>query len=201
MKPNSRMISLVFLLTCGLLGASQQQPAVPIEEEPHHKIVFKNDYVRVIDATFPPGYVTLNHTHEVDNVAIMISPGREGAAAERGIGRASFSKGGYSHSVTNPGPGIMRFIDVEILKSDHPGADPELPPGHTLELENDRVRVYRVRLDAGGSLNTHTHSSGWMEVTVSGEAGAGAFTWQNAGQDHPLRAGGAALEVVELQPR
>ena len=38
--------------------------AVAVEQEPQHKVVFKNDYVRIIDAQLPPGYVTLNHRHE-----------------------------------------------------------------------------------------------------------------------------------------
>jgi len=198
-----RSLGALITLWLGSLAApAQQPPAVPVDQEPHHKVVFKNDFVRVIDATFPPGYVTLNHTHEADNVAVMISPGRDGAAAARGIGRASFSRGGYSHTVTNPGPGVMRFIAVEILKPERENAPAAMAPKHVLETENDRVRIYRVRLDAGESLMDHTHPAGWLEVTVTGGTGPGAYAWQSGGQERPLRAGSdAPLEIVELEPK
>src|SRR4051812_30145377 len=89
--------------------------AVPVDQEPHHKIVFRNDAVRVVDATFPPGYVTLMHTHMIDNVAITLATGQPSGPADARIGRAGFSKGGYSHKVTNSGPETQRFFDIEIL--------------------------------------------------------------------------------------
>jgi len=179
-----------------------QAPAeVPVDQEPQHKVVFKNDFVRILDATLPAGYVTLNHRHDVDNVSVTMSNGRDGEAALRGIGRAGFAKGGYAHAVTNSGPGVMRFIVVELLKTDGPGAAPVTLPKHTLETENDRVRIYRVRLAPGESLESHSHNAGWVEVTVTGPDKPGSSAWHAAGQQHSLTVGAAdpALEVVELE--
>src|SRR5262245_44331607 len=122
---------LSFMLAGSVFG--QTPAAVPVDQEPQHKVVFKNDFVRIIDATLPPGYVTLNHAHAADNISVTVSNGREGEAASRGLGRAGFAKGGYSHSVTNPGPGVMRYIVVEPLKSDRPNAVSSAVPNHTLE--------------------------------------------------------------------
>ena len=189
------MRSLFVILIAAILAAQAQEPAaVPVDQEPNHKVVFKNDFVRVIDATFPPGHVTLNHSHALDNVAVTISTGRGGAP-----GRAGFSKGGYAHRVTNSGTEVMRFIDVEILKSDRPGAAAASLQNHTLETENDRVRIYRVRLAAGESLPAHTHAAGWIEVTVTGGSGPGAYLWHGAGESSPLR--GGPVEIVELEPK
>jgi quercetin dioxygenase-like cupin family protein len=189
------MKSLFVIVIAVTLAAQAQEPAaVPVDQEPNHKVVFKNDYVRVIDATFPPGHVTLNHSHALDNVAVAISTGRDTAP-----GRAGFSKGGYSHRVTNSGTGVMRFIDVEILKSDRPGAAATSLPHHTLETENDRVRIYRVKLAAGESLPTHTHAAGWIEVMVTGGSGPGAYIWHGGGESSPLKGGPA--EIVELEPK
>src|SRR5256885_450988 len=96
------------VLVTALLALAGQQPqidpdAVPVEQEPQHHPVFANDFVRVIDARLPPGYKSLSHTHLQDNVAITISPGRDDAQSIARIGRAGFSKGGYSHVVTNSG--------------------------------------------------------------------------------------------------
>jgi len=196
-----RLAVVLVLLT--VTGWAQEPAAIPVDQEPHHKVVFKNDYVRVIDATFPPGYVSLNHTHDIDNVAVTISTGREGSEQAARIGRAGFSKGGYAHRVTNSGPGIMRFIGVEILKTDRPSSQPAQLPNHTLELENDRVRVYRVKLGAGDTLASHTHAAGWLEVTVAGGAGPGTHLWHAAGEPGALKvaAGAAALEIVEIEPK
>ena len=134
------------------LAAQAQEPAaVRVDQEPNHKVVFKNDYVRVIDATFPPGHVTLNHSHALDNVAVAISTGRDTAP-----GRAYFAKGGYSHRVTNSGTGVMRFIDVEILKSDRPGAAATSLPHHTLEDDSDFEFVENV----DGKVTTTSRSVG-----------------------------------------
>jgi hypothetical protein len=192
----------VLLISAALTAWPQEPPAVPavpVDQEPHHKIVFKNDFVRVIDATFPAGYVTLNHTHDVDNVAVTISTGRENSGT---VGRAGFSKGGYSHRVTNPGPGIMRFIAVEILKTDRPGSSTAQLQHHTLETDNDRVRVYRVKLNAGESMPMHSHAAGWLEVTVTGGSGPGTTLWHGANESSPLKVSAIApLEIVEIEPK
>jgi hypothetical protein len=177
--------------------------AIPIEQEPQHKVVFKNDFVRIIDATLPPGYVTKDHIHAADSVSINVANGREGEAGQRGIGRAGFSRGGYSHVVSNTNPGVMRYIVVEPAKSDRPRAESATLPHHTMETENDRVRIYRIRLAAGESMDSHAHTSGRVQVTVTGPAGAGAWSWVAAGENYPLKAPGvgAALEIVEIEPK
>lgn len=194
---------LVLLIAITLTASAQEPSVVPVDQEPHHKVVFKNDFVRVVDATFPAGYVTLNHAHDVDNVAVTISTGREGTASPGTPGRAGFSKGGYAHRVTNSGAGIMRFIDVEVLKTDRPGSAAAQLPNHTLETENDRVRIYRVKLNPGESIPSHAHPAGWIEVHVTGGSGPGSFLWHGAGESVPLKAaaGAGSLEIVEIEPR
>jgi hypothetical protein len=183
-------------LALWIIWPIQTPEAVPVDQEPQHKVVYKNDFVRVIDATLPPGYVTLNHRHDIDNVSVMISNGRDGADSSRGIGRAGFSRGGYSHSVTNSGPKAMRFIVVEVLKPERLNTTAVDLPKHTLETENDRVRVYRVKIAAGESVPSHTHASGWLEVTVGG-AKPGSPAWHPSGRNFPLSEG----EVVEIEPK
>src|SRR5262245_4537495 len=197
-------MKLLSSMAVAALMIYRQAPAeVPVDQEPQHKVVFKNDYVRVLDATLPPGYVTLNHRHDIDNVSVTMSNGRDGEAALRGIGRAGFAKGGYAHAVTNSGPGVMRFIVVELFKSDRANASAVSLPKHTLETENDRVRIYRVKLTPGESLESHRHNAGWVEVTVTGRDKPGSSAWHAAGETHPLTtsAAGPAVELVELEPK
>jgi quercetin dioxygenase-like cupin family protein len=191
------------LLALGSVMLAAQTPAtVPVEQEPQHKVVLKNDYARVIDATLPPGYVTLNHSHAADNISVTVANGREGEAGQRGLGRASFAKGGYAHTVSNSNPAIMRYIVVEPFKSDKPGSAAAVLPNHTLETENERVRIYRIKLATGESMESHSHVSGHVEVTVSGPAGRGNAVWVAAGENRVIKdPAGNAMELVEIEPK
>lgn len=195
------------LALTGLLMAQPPPPsldpnAIPVDQEPHHKLVFANASVRVIDARFPPGYVSLKHTHSADNVTVTIAPGRDDAPSLARIGRAGFTKGGYSHSVTNSGAAEQRFINVEILTTGSTATDTRQLPSHTLELENDKVRVYRVVLQSGQSIAGHSHGHGWLGVTVRNGAGPGSVRWHDAlSVDAMTNSGAGPLEIVELEPK
>jgi quercetin dioxygenase-like cupin family protein len=43
---------------------------VPVEQEPHHRWIFENQYVRVLDVVLAPGESTLFHTHSHDSIAV-----------------------------------------------------------------------------------------------------------------------------------
>ena len=66
---------------CGALALSlvssaisQQAPApVPVEQEPHHHVVLKNDSVLVAHVVIPAGEATLYHTHSHDRAAIHLT--------------------------------------------------------------------------------------------------------------------------------
>jgi beta-alanine degradation protein BauB len=46
---------------------------VPVEQEPHHRWIFENQYVRVLDVVLAPGESTLFHTHSHDSVAVRLT--------------------------------------------------------------------------------------------------------------------------------
>ncbi len=210
-RPNT-LATLRQALALVALGASavlyaQQPPvdptAVPVEREPQHRLVFANAFVRVIDAYFPPLYVTQYHSHAADNVAVTILPGRDDAQGAARIGFAGFSRGGYSHVATNPNTLPMRFIDVELLGADHgEGGDDEVLTDHEVVLNNGRVRVMRVRLDAGRGIPVHRHSGGYVSIVVRGAEAAGTWRWHAASEgEAAIEAGRQALDVVEVEPR
>src|SRR5436190_4685097 len=129
-----RFLLFAIILSGGLAARAQQPiqlppqldsvpPAIPIEQEPHHRLVFVNEFIRVIDALLPPLYVSQNHTHTLDNVAVTILPGIDGPQGQARIGFAGFSRGGYSHVITNPNATPMRFIAVELRGADRGGAE------------------------------------------------------------------------------
>jgi quercetin dioxygenase-like cupin family protein len=167
--------AFVFLLLTLCAAAGAQAP-VPVSEEPRHRVVFENAYVRVIDALVPPGEVTLFHTHTRDNVPVAISGGRlrteiagsETRDSEVETGAAWFARGGYTHRIENIGATPARFLDAELLDASPPVAVAGVPElaAHVLEVENERVRIYRVVIHPGDAVGPHTHVLPWLGVAV-----------------------------------
>jgi hypothetical protein len=69
---------------------------VATEEEPHHHVLFKNEFVEVIRAKLLPGESTLFHTHSHDTAGFdvvtsttteQLSGKQEGPPSRRGLGR------------------------------------------------------------------------------------------------------------------
>jgi hypothetical protein len=176
--------------------------AVPVDQEPRHRVVFANDSVRVIDALFPAFYVSQNHTHAADHVTVVIVSGRDDPQGRARVGFAGFAKGGYTHVVTNPAPGPMRFIDVELRAADRGVGDDGQLPGHTVVLNNSKVRITRVKLDPGQPVPEHQHVHGYLSVYVRGGDGPGTWKWHPSGEPAAkLDPGKQPLEIVEIQPK
>jgi hypothetical protein len=190
-----------------LAGAAQQPPALDpaailVHEEPQHHLVFANEFVRVIDLHMPPGFRSLKHTHLRDNVAVMIAPGRDDPESLARVGRVSFMTGGYSHVAANTNPLEAHYVDVEILTAGAKANDTRELAAHKLELEKDRVRVYRVTLAPGQSMVGHRHGHGWLSVMVKGGGAPGSFQWHDAlSVDAMKNSGTSPLEMVEIEPK
>jgi hypothetical protein len=196
------------IVAAALLAAAQQQPpafdpnAIPVEQEPQHHLVFANQFVRVIDLHMPPGFRSLKHSHVRDNVAVTLDPGRNDPEALARVGRVSFMTGGYSHVVGNTNPLEAHYVDVEILTAGAKANETRELAAHKLELENDKVRVYRVTLSPGQSMVGHSHGHGWLTVTVKGGGTPGSFRWHDALSSDAMKNSGASpLEMVEIEPK
>ena len=85
------------------------------------KVVLENARVRVRDVTFAPGTAPM-HTHELAHVGVILTPGtlvftEPGKPADTvkfDAGSVGFREAWVTHQVTNPGPGPMRVIEVEL---------------------------------------------------------------------------------------
>jgi quercetin dioxygenase-like cupin family protein len=202
-----RLTTALALLCCAVQLVAQQSAsgdltAVAIEQEPRHRLVFANDFVRVLDVFLPPLYVSQNHTHVYDNVAVTILSGAAGPQGQARIGFAGYSRGGYTHVITNPNNAPMRFIAVELRAADHGTGDEEPQTDHVTVLNNAKVRISRVKLTPGEVVPAHHHASGYVSVIVRGGEGPGVWKWHPSNEaPAQLDAGKQALELVEVQPR
>ncbi len=216
----SNFLSLLFLFSMPL------QTPVPVAKEPRHRVVFQNEFVRVIDASVPVGDATLFHIHSNDNVPVAISGGdiktetvgKDPIFSKVETGAVSFAKAAYTHRISNVGTTPLRFIDAEILAS--PGKQTSKAPmagvGKDAPLiDNERVRVYRLILEPGQSANVNTHKQCWLSVIVRGgqmasaphgkattveDVRPGDFRWHTGEVSQSLtNAGPTPLEIVNIE--
>ncbi len=101
---------------------------LPVEQEPHHRWEFQNQYVRVLDVLLAPGDSTLFHTHSHDSIAVQLSEAtiqqqvfekNWQAALKLMPGNIRYAEGAkmpYTHRLKNVGTTPFRVIDIELLQ-------------------------------------------------------------------------------------
>jgi quercetin dioxygenase-like cupin family protein/lysophospholipase L1-like esterase len=198
--------------------------AVPVDEEPIHKVVLKNAYVTVLHVTVPPGQSTRLHTHSHDGVAVRLSEGtirldvpgeasREPQRTHVGDTTAQpYAQRPVTHRVINVGTAPFEVVDIEFLKRpDGPPSAPLAPP----VAENPSARAYRFDLAPGASTPQHAHERPYliiaatpMQLRMTSPDGAsmehpieaGDFHWVDRKVTHALtNAGAKAGVIVEVE--
>ena len=218
------LISMLLSLLAVLPTLAQE--SVPVAREPRHHFKFENQYVRVFDVVVPPGDATLFHTHANDYLFVSIGDANLKAEALGNApgdlilkdGEVRFTKGPITHRVSNQAQNDFRNITIEVLKNPPPLKPSAIPdkliPGHSLVLENDRVRVERLVLNPGESTGMHSHdlpglvvavTAGELEVGAPGQAGQkfkfapGDFRWREDRVTHKLtNVGKTRFEAVDI---
>lgn len=219
-----RVLSIGSLLLMFVGATMSQEKPVPVDQEPHHKVVLKNDLVEVMRVTLAPGERTLYHTHSYDRAAVELSTcsitqqpfgGEEGSPVTTKPGDLSISpqvEGGYSHRVHNVDSKTFAVLDVEFLRRPEKPAD---TPGALVAGENPSARAYRWSLGPGAKTPEHTHNRPYlivaatpMQLTMTAPNGQsfthdvkpGDFHWVDTPVTHVLANDGAtAGQIVELE--
>jgi quercetin dioxygenase-like cupin family protein len=214
-------VSVLLVLLAGT-GAAQDGP-VPVEQEPHHHVVLKNDSILVMHVVLPASETTLFHTHTRDRVSVALTstnlaqqklnePEAKPGVTHPGDISAIPNDGPYTHRLHNLGPATFEVIDVEFFQR----------PEHPLELaaaavaaENASARVYNWTLAPGATTALHTHERPYLILAVTPlqlkmtgpdgasmthEVKAGDFHWVDAKVAHSLaNAGTAEGQIVEIE--
>lgn len=213
--------ALIALLTA---GATRAQTPVPVEQEPHHHVVWQNESVEVIHVVLPPGESTLFHTHSRDRIAVDLTsttlslqklnepeeppePSIPGDISARANADAP-----YTHRLRNLGPKTYETIDVEFLQRP---AHPSEKAATTVVAENPSARVYKWALAAGGATTAHSHENPYLLLAVTSlrlktiasdgsssieELKAGDFRWITTKGVHTLiNAGSTEAQIVEIE--
>jgi hypothetical protein len=122
------LLGFVLLLA---FAVRAQAPATPvaIKDEPHHHLLFENDYVRVWAFGIHGHDATLMHNHDLPYFGIALGPadfvnavaGKAEGHAKLTDGQVSYSKGGFAHLVRTETDMPFRNFTIELLK---PQANP-----------------------------------------------------------------------------
>jgi len=217
-----RAYTLSALLALAGTAVAQQAP-VPVEEEPHHHVVLRNDSILVMHVTIPAGESTLYHTHSHDRAAVhltansltfQLSGKPESAPENSSVGEISASEqreGGYTHRVHNLGPGTFEVMDVEFLQRPKEKSEPAAP----VAAENPSARVYNWVLAPGASSAQHSHNRPYLILAVTPfalkmtapdgrslceQVKAGDFHWVDSKVTHILTNEGTTDgQIVEIE--
>lgn len=213
--------ALVLLLSN--LAVAQQSP-VPVEEEPHHHVVLKNDSVMVLRVKVLPGESTVFHTHSHDRMAVLLAdttiteqkPGEaEGQPTAKHPGDVSAmtaTNEPFTHRVHNVGAAEFEVLDVELLQRP---AQPSETAAAKIEAENPSARLYKWTLAPGATTVMHTHERPYLIISatplvlkmtgpdgksLTHEVTAGDFHWIDAKVTHSLaNAGTTPGTIVEIE--
>jgi hypothetical protein len=136
---------VALLVFSGILALPQASnvTSVPVEEEPLHKVVFKNDAVTVMHVVLPPGQTTLFHSHTHDRVAIDLSTtaiaqqkineaeGPSTATKPGNISALTLTDASYTHRVHNVGTAPTKSWTLSrpsVRQLPLPTSPPRSPP-------------------------------------------------------------------------
>jgi hypothetical protein len=115
------------------------EDAVPVRNEPHHVLVFQNDYVHAFNVTVPPLDATLLHQHDLPYIYLTLGTtdivnavkGQPEVHMTLEDGATRYSPGGFAHIARTDAGLLFHNITVELA---HPQASP-----HNLgDKANDR---------------------------------------------------------------
>jgi quercetin dioxygenase-like cupin family protein len=178
MKPFLFALSFtsLFLFNPQKSKKSFEDSPVPVDQEPLHHVILKNDSILVMHVTIPEGQRTLYHIHAHDRAAIELTNSNisqqnlnepEGPSTPTKPGDISAPRLGAApviHRVHNFGPGTFEVLDVEFFQRPQQPSSAEAGP---VAAENPSARVYRWTLAPGATSAMHTHTRPYLIVAVT----------------------------------
>ncbi len=221
----------VWLLSAGVcLAASVSAQDLAKVDPKHAKVEFENDQIRVVRERYAPGEVAPTHEHPT-RVSVWITDSRVKVTYPDGKAEESSWKAGQvvwgaprgKHIGENVGDKPFETVVVEIkpagVKRESTKLDPALDPVKVdakhvhVELENDRVRVLRVRLGPHEKIPLHQHPARVIvsltdtEVKVISADGkqdalrakAGEARWAAVAQHAAENPRATPVELVEVE--
>jgi quercetin dioxygenase-like cupin family protein len=183
-------MKILLILIAGLLSSSvlaqtppqtQPSPTQDLGQEPHHKLIFQNDRVRVFQLTLQPHEATNPHRHNGFYIYLSLTPiiignevrGRQPVRTILEAGEVHTSKGGFNLAERNESSETANLIVIEPLNSDNAGFTTPLGGfryhdaafGEIFEMSG--VRAYTMTIAARGRTEPHSENYDRLIVAIS----------------------------------
>ena len=214
---------LLIAVLCLPVVAAAQDP-VKVDSK-HYKVLFDNDQVRVLKIHYGPHEKSVMHEHP-DAVAVFLTdsnskfnlPDGTSTPSNGKAGEARFTPAG-KHLPENVGGKPFDVVLVELKDKTASAAAVSLDPvkvdpeHHTVVVENDRVRVLRIKFAAHDKTKQHDHpngvsiplTGGQSKITTAdgktrtGGGQPGTATWLSAERHIVENPGAKASEVILVE--
>jgi hypothetical protein len=206
-----------------LMAGNNIWAQVPVREEPHHKPVLENNYVRLLDVHIKPGDTTLYHVHAAPSVIVHITKSLIGIqvmgqpitpSTQTLPGQTKFvdyDKNPVTHRVYNSDKTLFHVMDIELVKkepaNDSCAAFQNITA--TTTINEKLVRVYKFDLDSQNTINMPAGNCAHLLICVSGTVNtagkkitAGEYIFFNPGLTVAVNnknAGIASCVLLELK--
>jgi hypothetical protein len=147
-------------------------------------MVLQNDFVRIMRVLIPPGDATGWHEHNFDYVVVAVNGTKihvdvrgdpkavEGVMETSSVGYVNYAGKHFVHRVGNRSETLNHQLAFEILYPS-PGSftasDGSRGPQYKMERDNDRVRVWRLKLAPGEIAELIDQKAPAVRVILSGE--------------------------------
>jgi|SRR5687767_7942878 len=161
-----------------LLSIPSIYAQVQVSQEPNHRPVLENKFIRVLDVKLQPGDTTEFHIHSTPSLFLYLtSPdiatqiqGEEWVNEKNLAGKVSyrsFSPDILIHRVTNRDSILFHVTDMELLSAFNPDLKVPLPPlPFPVIFDNEKFVAYRLTLQ--DMQNTTTSRGPLVAQLVSG---------------------------------
>jgi hypothetical protein len=182
------------LLLCNLATAQ----LLPDNREAHHKLIFENRYIRLLEGRVPDHDTTLPHIHTANSVVVFLSQSTWGIQPVGGpavINHVSPGDMKYVdygdrpvyHIVWNQSESEFHFLVVELAKK--PQGKDTCPiitqPQVKFQWQHTLVNAYNIDLVAGDTCHLPASNGGRLVIAIAGNSSTIA-----AGVNHLLRPNG-----------
>ncbi|HEY5745665.1 MAG TPA: hypothetical protein VIU12_06295 [Chryseolinea sp.] len=185
---------ITFLFFLFLIPAVRAQ--IPVGQDPFHKIVFENQFVRVLDLVIGGSDTTTTHVHNAASVVVFLTKSSLAiqtpaeAAIVTQVDKGDMVYRPYdetptTHKVWSPDGSTLRCMVIEILPgSTERDCKPILAPNANLLSNQKPVNVYDLRMSQAGTFSLTPSSCPYFLLNVSGPMEASL-----SGKKHLLKEG------------
>ena len=127
-------------------------------DEPRHKNVFENKWLRILDVNIKPGDTTLFHRHSTPSVIVFLTNTKLGTQLQGGepvisqsrpgnMSYAAYGEKPIFHHVWNDDTSWFHVMDIELLGNENNvNGDAEKGPAFEPVLKEKLVNTYSISL-------------------------------------------------------